>query len=42
MLYTFDKLGGLNQEYIDIIDDNQITMKDFAVCCKNVILDKYT
>lgn len=42
MLYIFDKLEALNQEYIATIDDNQITMKDFAVCCRNVLLDKYT
>ena len=42
MIYIFDKLEAINKEYLDIIDDNQITMKDFAVCCKNVILDKYT
>lgn len=42
MLYIFNKLEALNQEYIAIIDDNQITMRDFAITCKNVILDKYT
>lgn len=42
MLYIFDKLEALNQEYIATIDDNQITMKDFAVCCRDVLLDKYT
>jgi hypothetical protein len=42
MLYVFNKLQRLNQEYIDIIDDNQITMKDFSVQCRDVLLDKYT
>lgn len=42
MLYVFTRLSRLNQEYIDIIDDNQITMKDFSVQCQNVPLDKYT
>ena len=30
MLYVFNKLRRLNEEYIAIIDDNQITMKDFS------------
>lgn len=42
MLYVFNKLSRLNEEYIAIIDDNQITMKDFSVQCRDVLLDKYT
>ena len=42
MVYIFVKLEALNAEYISIIDDNQITMKDFAITCTNVLLDKYT
>lgn len=42
MLYVFNKLRRLNEEYIAIIDDNQITMKDFSVQCQDVPLDKYT
>lgn len=42
MVYIFVKLEALNAEYISIIDDNQITMKDFAITCTDVLLDKYT
>ena len=31
MLYVFNKLSRLNKEYIDIIDDNQITIPDHGM-----------
>jgi hypothetical protein len=42
MIFVFIRLKTLNNEYIDIIDDNQITMKDFTVQINNLVLDKYT
>ena len=42
MLYVFKRLSALNEEYIDSIDENQITMKDFTVQLNNVMLDKYS
>ena len=42
MIYMVHKLEDINKDYIDIVDQNQITMKDFSVMCRNVNLDKYT
>jgi hypothetical protein len=42
MIYVVWKLEQVNKDYADIIDANQITMKDFSVMCKDVLLDKYT
>ena len=42
MVFMFYKIEQLNREYLVTVDDNQITMKDFAVMCTNVKLDRYT
>jgi hypothetical protein len=42
MIYMVYKLEDINKDYIDIVDQNQITMKDFSVMCSKVHLDKYT
>ena len=42
MIYMVYKLEKINKDYIDIVDQNQITMKDFSIMCRNVHLDKYT
>lgn len=40
--FFFKKLNQINNEYLDIIDDMQVDMKDFGIMFKNVKLDKYT
>jgi hypothetical protein len=42
MVYVTVKLEQINNDFVDIVNDNQITMKDFSVMCTNVHLDKYT
>lgn len=42
MLYFFGVLKVINAEYLDIIDDLRVQMKDFGVKIDNVILDRYT
>ena len=42
MVFMFYKIEQLNKEYLTTVDDNQITMKDFAIMCTNVKLDRYT
>jgi hypothetical protein len=42
MAFIFQKLLEINEEYLDIMDDARVQMKDFGVKINNVKLDKYT
>lgn len=42
MFYVFKRIQTINALYIEKIDANQITMKDFSIQVNNTILDKYT
>ena len=42
MMFFLKKLSTLNEEYLDIVSDYQLSLSDFSVVCRNVILDKYT
>ena len=42
MIYVFKRLQSMNALFIDRVDANQITMKDFSVQVNNTVLDKYT
>ena len=42
MMYFIKKLSILNDEFEDIVSDYQLSLTDFSVVCRNVILDKYT
>ena len=42
MILVFNKIKEANNEYIQIIDRHQMTMKDFTVQCQNVICDRHT
>lgn len=41
-LVVFKNLKQANSDLLDIIDNNQMTMKDFTVYCKDVICDRHT
>ena len=42
MAFVFEKLKGMNDEYLDIMDDLRVQMKDFGVKINNCKLDRYT
>jgi hypothetical protein len=42
MTFFFYKLKVINNEYLDIMDDMTVQMKDFSIKIDNVILDRYT
>jgi hypothetical protein len=42
MMYFFTKLESLNLEFLDIISTQQLSLADFSVVCRSVVLDKYT
>lgn len=42
MTFFFYKLKEINNEYLDIMDDLTVQMKDFSIKIDNVILDRYT
>ena len=42
MILVFKKIKEANNEYVQIIDSHQMTMKDFTVQCQNVICDRHT
>jgi hypothetical protein len=42
MAFIFSKLREINNEYLEIMDDMRVQMKDFGVKINNVKLDKYT
>ena len=42
ILFFFKKLTQINNEYLGIIDDMQVAIKDFGIMFKNVKLDRYT
>lgn len=42
MIYFFRKLDSLNREFLDITQNHRISVSDFSIVCRNVILDKYT
>ena len=42
MTFFFYKLKEINNEYLDIMDDMTVQMKDFSIKIDNVILDRYT
>ena len=42
ILFFFKKLTQINNEYLGIIDDMQVEIKDFGIMFKNVKLDRYT
>ena len=41
-MYFFTRLDNLNTEFMDIISDHQLSLSDFSVVCRDVVLDKYT
>lgn len=42
MAFFFGKLSEINQEYLDIMDDMTVQMKDFAIKIDDVTVDRYT
>lgn len=42
MTFFFYKLKEINNEFLDIMDDMTVQMKDFAIKIDNVILDRHT
>ena len=42
MLYFIKKVGTLNNEFLNDIDDLRVTMKDFGLQINNVKLDRFT
>ena len=42
MALIFSKLTNINHEYLTIMDDLRVQMKDFGVKLNNVKLDRYT
>ena len=42
MAFIFSKLKDINNEYLEIMDDMRVQMKDFGVKVNDVKLDKYT
>ena len=42
MAFIFSKLKDINNEYLEIMDDMRVQMKDFGVKINNVKLDKFT
>ena len=42
IVYIFNRLQYINNEYIQTIDDKSVTMKDFAIMCQNLKVDKFT
>lgn len=42
LLYFFTVIKQLNIEFLNIIDDLRVQMKDFGIKIDNVILDRYT
>jgi len=42
MAFVFSKLSEINQEYLDVIDNALIQMKDFGIRINSLRLDKYT
>ena len=42
MTFFFYKLKEINNEYLDIMDDLTVQMKDFSIKIDNVILDRYS
>lgn len=42
MIYFFSVLRQINMEYLDIMDDLRVQMKDFGIKIDEVILDRYT
>lgn len=42
MAFQFQKLRGINDEYLEIMDDLRVQMKDFGVSLHQIKLDRYT
>ena len=42
IFYIYKRLEAINNEYIQTIDDKSVTMKDFAILCQNLKVDKCT
>lgn len=42
LLYCFNKISVLNEEFLNVYDDIHITMRDYAIQCDNVLVDKHT
>jgi len=42
MAFFFSKLKKINEEYIDIMDNMTVQMKDFTLQIDDVAIDKYT
>mmetsp|Transcript_24596 Transcript_24596/g.38189 ORF Transcript_24596/g.38189 Transcript_24596/m.38189 type:complete len:190 (-) Transcript_24596:3055-3624(-) len=42
MAFVFSKLSEINEEYLEVIDDALIQMKDFGIAIQDLKLDKYT
>lgn len=42
MIYFFNKLEALNNEFLKVVDDLKIQMKDFGVTLEDIVLDRYT
>ena len=42
MAFVFSKLREINDEYLDIVDDLRVQMKDFGVILNDVRLDRFT
>ena len=42
MYFFFSKIGSLNDEFLSVLDDLKVQMKDFGVKIDNLRLDRYT
>ena len=42
MALFFSKLQSINLEYLEIMDDRTVQMKDFTVKLDDLVVDKYT
>lgn len=42
LLHFFSKLEKFNQEFLKVYIDNNLTMKDFALQCSDVLFEKST
>ena len=42
MIHFFTKLEKFNNEFLKIYNDNNLTMRDFAIQCSDVLMDERT
>jgi len=40
--FFFSKLKNINEEYMELMDDLTVQIKDFGIMFENVALDKYS